>query len=112
MLSEKYDDELPLLSAEERLVKQNMINLIVNAIKFTGQGGRITVSANADEKGRISIAVSDTGVGIAPDELERVTELFFKSKPDSLLTADGTGLGLSIAQEWHCMLAGLSLKAR
>lgn len=106
IISEEYAENLPALSADERLVKQVLINLIVNAVKFTGQAGRITIAAHIDSNDCFRVIVKDTGVGIAKEDLEHVTEPFFKAKLNSLITAEGTGLGLAIAQEFMNLHGG------
>ena len=73
-------------------------NLVGNALKYTLDGGRIVVTA-AVEKGRLSIAVTDTGIGIAPDEIEKVFEKFYRSKNPLMARITGSGLGLPIARE-------------
>lgn len=106
IISEKYDDDLPLLSGDERLIKQVLINLMVNALKFTAPGGRITVAADVDFKGGIRLSVRDTGVGIPTTDIGQVTEPFFKSNRDSLVTDEGTGLGLAIVREFMALHGG------
>jgi two-component system phosphate regulon sensor histidine kinase PhoR len=86
---------LPLVAADRTRVEQVLVNLVHNAIKFTPPGGTIHVSARV-ESGLIAVAVADTGVGIAPAELPRVFERFYKQ--DKARRSDGTGLGLAIAK--------------
>jgi two-component system phosphate regulon sensor histidine kinase PhoR len=88
-------DDLPAVNVDRARIEQVLLNLVHNGIKFTNPGGIIRVTATADESDLI-VTVSDTGVGIAPDELERVFERFFKS--DKARRSDGTGLGLAIAK--------------
>ena len=74
-----------------------MINLLTNAIKFTPDGGRITISADRRDDA-VVIRVVDTGMGIPPDEQERIFERFFRSSSAKRLAVPGTGLGLSITR--------------
>jgi two-component system phosphate regulon sensor histidine kinase PhoR len=98
---------LPPIDVDRIRIDQVLTNLLHNAIKFTAPGGKITVSAGCRD-GAIAIDVCDTGVGIAPDEVERVFERFYKS--DQSRHSSGTGLGLSIAK--HIVLAhGGSIRA-
>ncbi len=92
-----YDlpESLPAVLVERRRIEQVVINLVHNAIKFTPPGGTITIAARQHGE-RIAVEVSDTGVGIAPDEVERLFERFYKS--DKARRSDGTGLGLAIAK--------------
>jgi PAS domain S-box-containing protein len=84
--------------ADQQKLEQILLNLLSNAIKFTPEGGRITVSTDADES-TVRFHVRDTGLGIPPDRLEAIFEPFVQV--DSTLTRvhGGTGLGLSISQE-------------
>ena len=86
---------LPRVSADEGRVEQVLLNLIHNAIKFTPPGGRIDVKARVDGN-NLLVSVSDTGVGISPDDLPRVFERFYKA--DRARAGGGTGLGLAIAK--------------
>ena len=86
------DDELPPVRADADEIKEVLFNLILNALEAMPEGGRLDVSARADD-GRLSASVADTGSGI-PDELrERVFEPAFTTKQG------GSGLGLSIVRE-------------
>jgi len=86
---------LPQVRADRGRLEQVLVNLIHNAIKFTPPGGTITLSATA-EPGKVRFSVSDTGVGIAEEDLDRIFERFFKS--DRARAGGGTGLGLSISR--------------
>ena len=82
--------------ADPARMRQVMENLLQNAVKFTPAGGAVQVTlSEADE--RATIAIRDTGIGIAPAELERVFEKFYRTT-DGARFANGTGLGLSIAR--------------
>jgi len=87
--------DLPPVLAERERVQQVVTNLVHNAVKFTPPGGQIQISAKAagDE---VVIRVRDTGVGIAPDDLPRIFERFYKA--DRARSGGGTGLGLAIAR--------------
>jgi cell cycle sensor histidine kinase DivJ len=88
---------LPELLADRRAFNQILINLVSNAIKFTPRGGRISVSAFADDA-KVSVVVEDTGVGIGEDDLPRIGEAFFQARASYDRRHDGTGLGLSIVK--------------
>ena len=78
-------------------LKQVIVNLLDNAIKYTPEGGRITVGVSASEE-KARLEVSDTGPGIPDSDLPRVFERFFRADPIRLGAIDGIGLGLSIVQ--------------
>jgi signal transduction histidine kinase/integral membrane sensor domain MASE1 len=88
---------LPTLEADERKLVQILLNLLSNAVKFTPEGGEVKVRA-AREGDRLVIAVSDTGIGIAPENIEKALTAF--GQVDNLMTRDqtGTGLGLPLAK--------------
>jgi two-component system phosphate regulon sensor histidine kinase PhoR len=91
---------LPVVNADRARIEQVLLNLIHNAIKFTPPGGEIRITARP-LPGAVEIAVSDNGIGVAPDELPRLFERFYKA--DKARRSEGTGLGLAIAK--HIVLA-------
>jgi signal transduction histidine kinase len=76
-----------------------LLNLLSNAVKFTPEGGRITVRAAATN-GTAEISVTDTGVGIAPEDQEAVFEEFRQVGTDYARKHEGTGLGLALARKF------------
>lgn len=99
-------DEPPTLVADRVRLGQVLINLLDNAVKFTPQGGRITLSARASE-GRVIIAVADTGIGIPPADLGRVFERFYRVDRSRDRREGGTGLGLAIAKHLTLAMGGV-----
>ena len=93
------DDRLGALRGDERKVKQVLLNLLANAIKFTPEGGRVEVRAAA-ANGVAEIAVSDTGVGIAFEDQEAVFEEFRQVGTDYAKKHEGTGLGLTLSRKF------------
>jgi signal transduction histidine kinase len=91
-------DDLPLLRADERKTRQVLFNLIGNAVKFTPRGGGIAVAARFDAATGLSIAVSDTGIGIAPADLDRVLKPFERGEAVLSRKHQGTGLGLAVVK--------------
>jgi two-component system cell cycle sensor histidine kinase PleC len=89
---------LPPVRADERKIKQILLNLLSNAVKFTPQGGTIRISAGVDGAGGVTFAVADTGIGIAPHQLERVLEPFGQVENIMTRTHAGTGLGLPLCK--------------
>jgi signal transduction histidine kinase len=89
--------------ADARKVKQVVVNLLTNAVKFTPTGGSVTVRArraDAGDRARAEISVTDTGVGIAVEEQALVFEEFRQASGDYLRKAEGTGLGLSLSKRF------------
>jgi two-component system cell cycle sensor histidine kinase PleC len=91
-------DDLPFLYADARALKQVLINLLSNAVKFTQGGGSVGVFAEEDAFGNLEFGVQDSGVGIAPEDLERVFDSFGQGKHDVAIADKGTGLGLAIVK--------------
>jgi len=89
-------DELHCI-ADERAVRQICINLLSNAIKFTNQG-TVRLTADHTDDNKISISVSDTGIGIEDNQLHRLTEAFFQVNDCRTRSSGGSGLGLSIVK--------------
>jgi two-component system, cell cycle sensor histidine kinase DivJ len=89
--------DLPLITGDSRAFKQIVINLVSNAIKFTERGGKVTASAGV-EGARLVLRISDTGVGIAADDLKRIGDPFFQAGKTYQRRHEGTGLGLSIVK--------------
>jgi len=88
---------LPDINGDPRAFKQIVLNLVVNAIKFTERGGKVTVSADV-EGTRLVLRVRDTGVGIAAEDLNRIGAPFFQAGKTYQRRHEGTGLGLSIVK--------------
>jgi signal transduction histidine kinase len=89
--------ELDTVVADERKVKQVVVNLLANAVKFTPDGGTVTLSA-ARENGQVRLAVHDTGIGIAAEDQERIFEEFQQASHQTEKSREGTGLGLSLSK--------------
>ena len=88
----------PLVYADERALRQIIVNLLSNSIKFTPLGGVITSFAKRSVDGRPSFGVSDTGIGIAPEDYRRVFESFGQGRHDAVQADKSTGLGLPIVK--------------
>jgi len=90
-------DRFPEIKADTEKVGLILSNLLSNAIKFTPEGGRIEVTARDSTKGVI-VSVRDTGVGISPQDQERIFERFYQVRPDHLAGHGGMGIGLTIVK--------------
>jgi two-component system phosphate regulon sensor histidine kinase PhoR len=87
--------DLPIIRADKDRIRQTIINLVHNAIKFNHPGGRATVSSKPDRES-VTVSVSDTGIGISKEDLPHVFERFYKA--DRARAQGGSGLGLAIAK--------------
>jgi two-component system cell cycle sensor histidine kinase PleC len=89
--------QLPEISADFRALKQVLLNLLTNSVKFTPQGGTITITAAATEN-NVHITVTDTGIGIAAKDMERLAKPFEQIENQFSKTKEGTGLGLALTK--------------
>jgi signal transduction histidine kinase len=103
-MCEPCDTSLSVSADPERL-RQILLNLVGNAVKFTAPGGRVAVGAALDGA-KVSIWVSDTGIGIPADQVERVFEPFFQVDRGMTRTYSGIGLGLAIARDFARAMGG------
>jgi len=98
-VEKNVDASLGLIRGDERKVRQILLNLLSNAVKFTPAGGRVIVEAVP--KGQmVEMAVTDTGVGIAPEDQRAVFEEFKQVGKDLARKAEGTGLGLALTKRF------------
>lgn len=111
-LTADIQPDMPEAYQDVAKIQQILYNLLSNAVKFTPEGGKVTVIARV-EGDQLVLAVKDTGVGIPPEDRERIFEKFRQGSyitkdRDSLLTREypGTGLGLSIVRELSRLLGG------
>ena len=93
------DESLGTISADQRKIKQVLVNLIVNGIKFTPSGGSVTV-AGQRTSADVSVSVADTGVGVAKADQIRIFEEFRQAGDSAGRALEGTGLGLSLAKRF------------
>jgi GAF domain-containing protein/anti-sigma regulatory factor (Ser/Thr protein kinase) len=93
------DEQLGEFIGDERKIKQILLNLLSNAVKFTPEGGRIGINAR-QTNGAVKISVSDTGIGIAPEDQPKIFEEFRQVGTDYAHKVEGTGLGLTLAKKF------------
>jgi signal transduction histidine kinase len=98
-LSLDIDPSVRELRADERKFKQILVNLLSNAVKFTPDGGQVALRARPVDRG-LEVSVSDTGIGIAPEDQEKVFEEFRQVGGDYKTKQEGTGLGLALARRF------------
>jgi two-component system cell cycle sensor histidine kinase PleC len=89
---------LPMVMADERRLRQIVLNLLTNAVKFTPAGGRIVLAAQATAEGGIAVSVTDTGIGMKPEEIPLALETFRQVDGGLTRRQQGTGLGLPLAR--------------
>jgi signal transduction histidine kinase len=99
MLECAIDAAIADIHADERKFKQVMLNLLSNAVKFTPDGGKITVAARPVND-TVEVSVTDTGIGIAPEDCEAVFEEFRQVGSNADAKAQGTGLGLALTKKF------------
>ena len=97
-LSREYGSHLPLITGDRSRLEQVMMNVVGNAIKYTPDGGSISVDAGISGK-NVWIEVSDNGIGIPRQDRERIFDRFYRVDKARSRESGGTGLGLSIARE-------------
>lgn len=104
--------DLPVMTGDPRAFKQIVLNLVANAVKFTERGGQVSVTA-AVSGSQLALRISDTGMGIAPDDLKRIGAPFFQAGKTYQRRHEGTGLGLSIVKSLVALHLGeLTVQSR
>jgi len=96
-LTKAVNGGLPPLRADDRRMKQILLNLLSNAVKFTPEGGAVLISASL-QNGSLNISVSDTGIGMAPDQIPKALQPFRQISSRISRKHEGTGLGLPLAK--------------
>ncbi|HMH65267.1 MAG TPA: ATP-binding protein, partial [Rhizomicrobium sp.] len=97
-IESRLPPETVRLMAVERMVRQIMINLMSNAIKFTPAGGSVIVSGDATEDGGYAVSVQDSGIGMTVAEIAKALTPFGQIENKMTATHNGTGLGLPLAK--------------
>ncbi|HET9913356.1 MAG TPA: PAS domain S-box protein [Anaerolineales bacterium] len=99
-LAYEEDKTISKFQADPRRVKQILVNLLTNAVKFTPEGGRVTLQVRANvEQDLVQFSVSDNGIGIAPEDLRRLFQPFVQVDSNLNRQFEGTGLGLALVQK-------------
>ncbi|RAU21665.1 hypothetical protein CU669_11845 [Paramagnetospirillum kuznetsovii] len=97
-VSSEVPTDLPRLRADERRLKQIILNLLANAVKFTPKNGRVWISAHLTPKGRMEIAVADTGIGMDAADITKALSVFGQVNSGMARSHDGSGLGLPLTK--------------
>ena len=93
------ENDIPPVPLDRDQIDQVLDNVVSNALKYTLEGGTITIAARRSSEHTIAISVSDTGMGIPQRDLDRIFERFYRVDKARSRSMGGTGLGLSIARE-------------
>ena len=97
----EVEPDLPNVSLDENRIAQVITNLLNNALKFTGAGGRITVQValSAEHEDALEVSITDTGCGIPDEQMDRIFDRLYQIKSGDSTTEQGVGLGLFICRE-------------
>jgi len=112
-LSVAVADDITTIETDPMKLRQVILNLVSNALKFTKEGSvsvsatRRTITQNKSEIEQVAITVKDTGIGILPEQQERIFEAFYQVDHSNTRSYGGTGLGLSIVRELTTLLGGI-----
>ena len=104
-LQVNVDSRLSSFTGDERKFKQILLNLLTNAVKFTPEGGKVSVAAQPSSDG-VQVSVSDTGIGIPPEQQAAVFEAFHQVSSEYSRKREGTGLGLTLVKQFVEMHGG------
>ncbi len=102
----EVDDRIDTLWTDPRIIKQIILNLLSNSIKFTPSDGRVRLEVMLTDSGGTSIVVEDSGIGIPPDQVDRVMEPFHQVEGTMQRTYHGSGLGLHLVKSQVALLGG------
>lgn len=98
-LTASLPQDLPFAAIDADRITQVVRNLLTNAVRYTAEGGSIVVKAEREENNWLRVSVSDTGAGIAPEDLPRIFDRFYRADRSRSKDTGGAGLGLAIAKE-------------
>ena len=103
VIDKDIPEGLPLIRADRDRLSQILLNVLDNAVKFTPESGKVSITASDDKKGYVLVRISDTGIGVPEDEIPRLGERFYRVDRTRSRELGGTGLGLSIVK--HLLMA-------
>ena len=98
MLSHQMDPKIDMIWGEAVLIEETLTNILLNAVKYTPDGGRVGLDVRLDGTS-VQISVTDTGIGIPEVALPRIFEEFYRADNARAAERDGTGLGLAFARQ-------------
>lgn len=97
-LTQRVPDALPQVYGDRERIRQVLVNLADNAIKYNEDGGHVDIVARELPDGEVKVSVVDDGIGVDPDHIERLTERFYRVDKSRSRNQGGTGLGLAIVK--------------
>jgi len=97
-LSLNLPPKLPVIRGDRDKIMLALHNLVGNALKYTPDGGKVQINVEVTAK-QILVSIADTGIGISPEDAERIFERFYRAKDPRVAKITGTGLGLTLARE-------------
>ena len=106
IVSNHVRDTAPKIIGESHAIKQILINLLSNAVKFTPDGGRISIDADVDDYGQMHLSITDTGIGLTDEEIEKALSPFGQVDTALNKSESGTGLGLTLVQSLMTLHGG------
>ncbi len=113
VLQADIPEDLPLIRADRDRLVQILLNVVDNAVKFTPEGGRVSIVATDEKDGTVSVRIMDTGIGIPANEIARLGERFYRVDRTRSRELGGTGLGLSIVKHLMAVHEGkLEIQSR
>lgn len=102
----ELDENVPIFNSDQNALRQIILNLLSNAVKFTPKGGSVTCRSFLTADNKVRLSISDTGIGIPDDEIEKVLEPFKQARDGRKQDSEGTGLGLPISSKLTTLLGG------
>ncbi len=105
-ISNRVTPDTTKIIGESHGIKQMLINLLSNAVKFTAEGGRISIGAELDDYGQMHVTVTDTGIGLTDEEIEKALSPFGQVDAALNKSESGTGLGLTLVQSLMSLHGG------
>lgn len=97
---------LPILSTDGKQLAKVLTNLVKNAIQYTPKGGNIMVKAERRDNNVLYVAVTDTGIGMKPEEIARLGEVFYRADHELVTSQKGYGLGIPVAKGFLALMGG------
>jgi PAS domain S-box-containing protein len=105
-MTAEFPADLPRLRADERLLKQMMVNILSNAVKFSETGGKINIRASIDAGGRFLIETTDNGIGMAAEDIPTILLPFQQADSSLVRKYEGSGLGLYLVSKFIALHGG------